>query len=59
MFVAGGFECVTHFVISVSFRVLKLKEVESNTDQTEISEDFLIVANREENCVSLTGISDV
>lgn len=41
------------------YRVLKLKEVESNTDQTEISEDFLIVANREENCVSLTGISDV
>ncbi|KAI6065079.1 DDB1- and CUL4-associated factor 17 [Aix galericulata] len=33
-------------------KVLKLKEVESNTDQTEISEDFIIVANREENCVN-------
>lgn len=32
-------------------RVLKFKEVENNTDQIEIAEDFIITANRE-NCVS-------
>ncbi|NXC18997.1 DCA17 factor, partial [Corythaeola cristata] len=32
-------------------KVLKLKEVENNTDQMEIAEDFTIVANRE-NCVN-------
>lgn len=35
----------------LSGRVLKLKEDESNTDQIEIAEDFIIKANRE-NCVS-------
>uniref|UniRef100_A0A8C3LL38 DDB1 and CUL4 associated factor 17 n=1 Tax=Chrysolophus pictus TaxID=9089 RepID=A0A8C3LL38_CHRPC len=32
-------------------KVLKLKEVEDNTDQIEIAEDFIIMANRE-NCVN-------
>ncbi|XP_071667171.1 DDB1- and CUL4-associated factor 17 isoform X4 [Patagioenas fasciata] len=32
-------------------KVLKLKEVKNNTDQTEVAEDFTIVANRE-NCVN-------
>ncbi|KAM9629108.1 DDB1- and CUL4-associated factor 17 isoform 3-T3 [Morphnus guianensis] len=32
-------------------KVLKLKEVKNNTDQMEIAEDFMIVANRE-NCVN-------
>ncbi|XP_031455344.1 DDB1- and CUL4-associated factor 17 isoform X2 [Phasianus colchicus] len=32
-------------------KVLKLKEVENNTDQIEIAEDFIITANRE-NCVN-------
>ncbi|XP_065494230.1 DDB1- and CUL4-associated factor 17 isoform X2 [Caloenas nicobarica] len=34
-------------------KVLKLKEVKNNTDQTEVAEDFTIVANRE-NCVNNT-----
>ncbi|XP_072197813.1 DDB1- and CUL4-associated factor 17 isoform X2 [Excalfactoria chinensis] len=32
-------------------KVLKLKEVENNTDQIEIAEDFIIMANRE-NCAN-------
>lgn len=46
---------MTYFVISGFFcRVLKLKEVKNNTNQMEITEDFTVVANRE-NCVSLVS----
>ncbi|XP_072731314.1 DDB1- and CUL4-associated factor 17 isoform X2 [Ciconia boyciana] len=39
-------------------KVLKLKEVKNNTDQMEIAEDFMIVANRENSTFKIVDYED-